>query len=208
MDALNPAEVRVLACLVEKAATVPDAYPLTSNALRQACNQTTSRDPIVAFDELTVQRALDSLKAAGLVRFVHPAHGERVTRFRHVLDERLGLDPGELAAVAVLALRGPQTAAEVRTRTERMHASGDVDQVAATLARLADRDEPLVVALPRRRWAHLLGGPVDAARADQDEPPEPRRPGRDRMSALEAEVADLRERLERLERELGVPLRS
>ncbi len=208
MDALNPAEVRVLACLVEKAATVPDAYPLTSNALRQACNQTTSRDPIVAFDELTVQRALDSLKTAGLVRFVHPSHGERVTRFRHVLDERLGLDPGELAAVAVLALRGPQTAAEVRTRTERMHAFGDVDQVEAALSHLAAREEPLVVALPRRRWAHLLGGPVDVAQADQDEASEPRRPGSDRMSALEAEVADLRERLERLERELGVPLRS
>lgn len=208
MDALNPAEVRVLACLVEKAATVPDAYPLTGNALRQACNQTTSRDPVVAYDELTVQRSLDSLKAAGLVRFVHPAHGERATRFRHVVDERLGLDPGELAAVAVLALRGPQTAAEVRTRAERMHAFGDVEQAEATLSRLADRDEPLVVALPRRRWAHLLGGLADVAHADQNEPPEPRRPGSERISALEAEVADLRERLERLEQELGVQLPS
>ena len=198
-------EVRVLACLVEKAATVPDAYPLTMNALRQACNQTSSRDPVVAYDELTVQRALDSLKSAGLVRFVHPAHGERVTKFRHVLDERWGLDVGELAVLAVLALRGPQTAAELRARTERAHAFASPSEVDAVLRRLADREEPLVTALPRQRWAHLLEGPVDVDVLATSSPPALRP---DRIAALEAEVAELRSRLDRLERELGVQLPS
>src|SRR5690606_9421183 len=99
VEALTGEEVRVVACLVEKAAAVPDSYPLTLNALRQACNQSSSRDPVVAYDEGTVQRALDSLKAAGLVRFVHPSHGERSTKYRHVLDERLDLGPDELAVV-------------------------------------------------------------------------------------------------------------
>ena len=202
-------EVRVLACLVEKEATVPDAYPLTGNALRSACNQTSSRDPVVDFDDLTIQRALDSLKAAGLVRFVHPAHGERVTRFRHVLDERWGLDRGELAVLAVLALRGPQTASELRTRTERAHAFSSPAEVDGVLRQLADRDEPLVIALPRQRWAHLLEGPVDADAIASRAAPRPSTAGAgDRIAALEAEVADLRERLERLERELGVQLPS
>ena len=208
MEPLHTEEVRVLACLVEKEATVPDAYPLSVNALRSACNQTSSRDPVVSFDELTVQRALDSLKAAGLVRFVHPAHGERVTRFRHVLDERLGLDRAELAVLAVLALRGPQTAAEVRSRTERAHAFESPAEVDAVLRRLAEREEPLVVALPRQRWMHLLEGPVevDALAAPAAGPASS--PRLDRVAALEAEVAGLRARLERLERELGVQLPS
>ena len=201
-------EVRVLACLIEKEATVPDAYPLSVNALRSACNQTSSRDPVVSFDELTVQRSLDSLKAAGLVRFVHPAHGERVTRFRHVLDERLGLDRGELAVLAVLALRGPQTAAELRSRTERAHtfdSPGDVERV---LRALSEGDEPLVVALPRQRWMHLLEGPVDVDALASLPTSQAASPRSDRIAALEAEVGELRDRLERLERELGVQLPS
>ena len=211
MEDLDPEQVRVLACLVEKEATVPDAYPLTRNALRQACNQTSSRDPVVAFDDLTVQRALEALKNAGFVRFVHPSHGERSTKFRHVLDERLDLDRAELAVLAVLALRGPQTAAEVRTRTERAHAFPSVDDVDDVLRRLAGRDEPLVVELPRRRWAHLLGGPVDpGALVVADAPGSTTPPRRDdeRLVALEAEVAALRDRVAHLERELGVPLGS
>jgi uncharacterized protein YceH (UPF0502 family) len=204
-------QVRVLACLVEKEATVPDAYPLTVNALRSACNQTSSRDPVVSFDELTIQRALDSLKTSGLVRFVHPAHGERVTRFRHVLDERLGLDRGELALLAVLALRGPQTSAELRTRTERAHAFSSPAEVEDVLRRLAEREEPLVIALPRQRWAHLLEGPVDVEALSSAAATRPASSGggaADRIAALEAEVADLRERLARLEQELGVQLPS
>ena len=206
MEPLHIEQVRVLACLVEKSATVPDAYPLTMNALRQACNQTSSRDPVVAYDDLTVQRALDALKAAGLVRFVHPAHGERVTRFRHVLDERWGLDAAELAVLAVLALRGPQTVAELRTRTERAYPFTSVGEVEEVLRRLAERDEPLVIAAPRGRWVHLLEGPVDMEALP---PAVPRATqGNDRVASLEAEVAELRSRLDRLEQELGLQLPS
>lgn len=208
VDPLDAEQVRVLACLVEKEATVPDAYPLTRNALRQACNQTSSRDPVVAYDDLTVQRALDSLKALGLVRFVHPSHGERSTKFRHVLDERLGLEHGELAVLAVLALRGPQTAAEVRGRSERAHAFSSVEEVESVLGGLARRQQPLVVELPRRRWAHLLAGPVDADAGAGAAGAAATAPRDDRVGALEAEVAELRERIARLERELGVELGS
>lgn len=213
MQSLTNEEVRVLGCLVEKEATVPDAYPLTRNALRQACNQTTARDPVLALDDAAVQRALDSLKAAGFVRFVHPAHGERSTKFRHVLDERLQLDRGELAVLAVLALRGPQTAAELRSRTERIHAFADVDAVEAALSALAARGEPLVVALARQpgqhqaRWAHLLAGPVDVGAFAPPAPggAVPATPARpDRTAELGAELAELRARVDRLEAELGM----
>lgn len=204
VEALNDEEVRVVACLVEKAATVPDAYPMTRNSLRQACNQSTSRDPVVSYDDGVVQRALDALKPKGYVRFVHPAHGERTTKYRHVLDERLGLDAAELAVVAVLALRGPQTTAEVRSRSERLHAFESVEACEATLASLARRDEPLVVELPRRRWFHLLAGPVDADALDA-RVAAPAAPARhDRVAELEAELAALRARVDRLERELGL----
>lgn len=206
MDPLTSEQVRVLACLVEKEATVPDAYPLTANAVRAACNQTSSREPVVDYDDATVRSTLEELKAAGLVRFVHPAHGERATKFRHVLDERAGLDRAELAVLAVLALRGPQTAAEVRSRAERLHSFDTVEDAAAVLHRLATRSEPLVAELPRRRWAQLLAGPVDADAVVDRAAGAPVRV--DRVAALQEEVAALRERVERLERELGLPLPS
>jgi uncharacterized protein YceH (UPF0502 family) len=215
VEPLQDEEVRVLGCLAEKEATVPDSYPLTLNALRQACNQSTSRDPVVGYDDLTVQRALDSLKAAGLVRFVHPSHGERTTRFRHALDEKLGLDRRELALLTVLALRGAQTVPELRTRTERQHAFADVGEVEASLRALAARDEPLVVAIPRQpgqregRWMHQLGGPVDVEAFATAHPAG----GAPRAAAavgpdLAEEVAALRARVERIERELGLDLSS
>ena len=215
MEPLVEEEVRVLGCLIEKGATVPDLYPLTRNALRQACNQSSSRDPVVAYDDLTVQRALDSLKAHGLVRFVHPAAGERATKFRHIAGDAIGLAPDELALVAVLALRGPQTSGELRTRTERQHAFGSIEEVDAALDRLATRDEPVVVELPRQpgrhqlRWMHLLGGPVDVAAFEAgvaDASPARARvgAGADRIAELEATVAALAVRLARLEASLGV----
>ena len=106
---LSPEEARVLACLVEKEATVPDAYPLTLNALRLACNQTSSRHPVVAYDDRIVEQALMALKSIGLVRFVHPSQGGRTIRYRHVADERWRLERNELAVLATLVLRGPQT---------------------------------------------------------------------------------------------------
>lgn len=215
----------MVGCLVEKEATVPDAYPLTLNSLRSACNQTSSRDPVVSFDDLTVQRCLDSLKASGYVRFVHPSHGERATKFRHVADEKLGLDRAQLAVLSVLALRGPQTSGELRTRTDRQHPFGSVGEVDEVLAGLAARDEPLTVELPRlpghhqTRWAHLLAGPVDldalAAVAGPGAAPTRVRTaggggggfgaGADgRIAELEATVARLAARLARLEHELGL----
>jgi uncharacterized protein len=166
---LTPEEARVVGCLVEKQATVPDTYPMTLNGLRGACNQSSNRDPVVSYDDGTVQRALDSLKTKGLVRFVHAAHGSRTTKYRQVLDEALGLGSGELAALSVLLLRGPQTAAEVRARSERQHAFDSVDEVESLLQAMASRPSPLVRLLPREpgrreaRWVQLLTGAPDAA---------------------------------------------
>jgi uncharacterized protein YceH (UPF0502 family) len=155
---------RVLGSLAEKERTVPDAYPLTLNALVSACNQTSNRWPVMKTTAVEVRVTLDQLKADGLVRFVHPARGERSTRFRQVLDERLALDSGALAVLAVLLVRGPQTAGELRGRTERLHAFESVEEVLAVLQRLSERPESLVRLLERRpgerdpRWMQLLGG--------------------------------------------------
>jgi len=145
---LTPEEVRVLGCLVEKEATTPDVYPLTLNALRSACNQSSNRDPVVAYDDRTVQGALDSLRERKLTRVVH-SPSNRATKYRHVLPEALGLDEGEVALLAVLFLRGPQTLGELRTRTERLHPFGSLGELGSTLDRLADREEPLVRRLDR-----------------------------------------------------------
>jgi uncharacterized protein YceH (UPF0502 family) len=213
VEPLDDVEVRVLGCLVEKEATVPDTYPMTLNALRNACNQSSSRDPVVSYDQSTVQSSVEGLKPKGLVRFVHPSHGERSTKYRHVLDEKLQLDRAGLAVLSVLMLRGPQSAAELRTRTERQHAFGTPGEVEAVLAALAAREEPLVRLLPRQpgqqhaRWVHLLAGPVDeeALAALPTRPnPAPSGGASDRLAALEATVAALGDRLARLESELGL----
>src|SRR5918994_7632745 len=117
MELTDP-EVRVLAALIEKEAAVPESYPLTLNALRLACNQTTNRRPVVSYDDRTVEAALLSLKSVGLVRFVHPSHGGRTTRYRHTAGERWRLSAGELLVLSALALRGAQTANEVKARVE------------------------------------------------------------------------------------------
>jgi uncharacterized protein len=169
---LNPVQARVIGSLAEKQLTTPQQYPLTLNALVLACNQTSNRDPVVAYDESLVDDALSSLKDAGLLRFVHPGHGRSATRYRQVLDERFGLDPRGLSLLAVLLLRGPQTVGELRTRTERMADFTRLDEVEAELQRLAGGPEPLVSRLSRRpgqkeeRWAHLLAG--EATEMDTD----------------------------------------
>src|ERR687897_2397950 len=117
--ALSTEEARVLASLIEKESTVPDSYPLTLNALRLACNQASNRHPVVTYEDRTVEAALLSLKSIGLVRFVPPSHGGRTIRYRHVAGERWHLERNELAVLAVLVLRGPQTVGELRTRSER-----------------------------------------------------------------------------------------
>jgi uncharacterized protein YceH (UPF0502 family)/predicted SnoaL-like aldol condensation-catalyzing enzyme len=156
---LTAEEVRVLGCLVEKEATVPDSYPLTLNSLRTACNQSTSRDPVVSYDDHTIERALTALRARGLTRTVHST-SNRAAKYRHVLPDALAVDPGEAAVLAVLMLRGPQTVGELKSRTERHHAFESIDETASVLTRLAARD--MVLQLERQpgqkdaRWAHLL----------------------------------------------------
>jgi len=157
---LTIVEGRVLGCLMEKERTVPDQYPLTMNALLSACNQSTSRDPVMRLDEHEILNAITSMKAAGLARLVHPSHGRSATRYRHVADEQFGLEPGPAALMAVMLLRGPQTLSELRTRSERQHGFTSFDEVEATLRELADRG--LVQQLERQpgqketRWQQLI----------------------------------------------------
>jgi len=147
---LSDPQTRVLGALLEKQATTPDAYPLTLKALVTACNQTTSRDPVVDFDVNLVETTCQALKAKGLLRIVHPAAGERATKYRQILDEQLGLDASEKALVAVLLLRGAQTVPELKSRTERMCGFAGLEEVESALARLSSRsDRPLVTLLER-----------------------------------------------------------
>ena len=210
IDPLTEIQLRVLGSLIEKQATVPDTYPMTLNGLQTACNQKNNREPVTDYETFEVQAALDELKATGLVRFVHPSHGARSTKYRHVLDDRLDLDGAELALLSVMMLRGPQTTGELRTRTERAHEFPDVDTMVEILEDLAGRDEPLVVLLPRQagqkevRWMHLLGGEVDLESFSTAGAPERSSPARhelvDRVDALEARVVALESALA----ELGV----
>jgi uncharacterized protein YceH (UPF0502 family) len=167
---LDAVDQRILGSLLEKQRTVPASYPLTLNALRTACNQTSSRDPVVDYDDATLQDALRSLKERGLVRIVWADRGPRTLKYHQLLDERLALQPDERALMTVLLLRGPQAPGELRSRTERLHAFAERGEVEAVLRRLASLPTPLVRELERRpgqqdrRWAHLLGPvPADAA---------------------------------------------
>jgi uncharacterized protein YceH (UPF0502 family) len=203
MEELSAEEVRVLGCLIEKEATTPEQYPLTLNLVALACNQTSNRDPVVNFDHGVVTEALNDLRAKHLTRVLLPAHG-RVTKYRQVLDESWALTSQELAVLAVMMLRGPQTLSELRTRTERYGADlDDLGGVEGILERLAARPEPLVVHIERRpgqredRYAHLLGGPPDLDAVSA--PPASAVPVRSsRMDHLEEEVRQLRSDLDDL----------
>ena len=156
---LGAVELRVLGCLIEKQRTTPEQYPLTLNALRLACNQSTNRDPVVDYDESQVRDAVRRLAQIGWARLA-TGPGSRVAKYRHLFDEALTLDVSETAILALLMLRGPQTAAELKSRGDRLRHFSDVAEVAAALGRLAERE--LALLLPRRtgqreeRWAHLL----------------------------------------------------
>jgi hypothetical protein len=210
---LSSEEARVVGSLIEKQLTTPQQYPLTLNALVLACNQSSNREPVVAYDERTVDETLTGLKDAGLVRFVHPSHGRSVLRYRQVLDERLALDAPRLALVGVLLLRGPQTVGELRLRTERMAQFDGIGAVESDLQHLAELPEPLVLRLARRpgqkeeRWAQLLTGDASEAMADAASEAPSRRPATSGLSAevaaLRAEVAELRAELATLRAELG-----
>ena len=193
MHELNDQEVRILGCLLEKERTVPDSYPMTLNGLVTACNQSSNRFPVVTYEAGEVQRTLDGLKDAGFVRFVHPSHGERTTKFRQVIDERLALLPTESAVLSVLFVRGAQTPAEIRTRTERLHAFDSVEEVDDALRGLASRDEPLARQLDKR-WTHVFA---------QVEPTAGGAPAVRSSSALEERIAALEAKVEHLFSVLG-----
>jgi uncharacterized protein len=195
----NAAEIRVLGCLIEKQRTTPDQYPLSLNALRLACNQSTSRDPVVEYDEPTIRAALEGLSRRGWVRLASGA-GSRAVKYRHLLDEALSLDAAELSLLAVLMLRGPQTAAELRQRTERLHRFDD-DEAEATLARLIERE--YAARHPNRpgergeRFAQVLGSDETEAPPDHAQSPRTDDAGLEsRIARLEDEVARLRDALE------------
>jgi len=167
---LDAVDQRVLGSLLEKQRTVPASYPMTLNALQTACNQSSSRDPVVDYDQPLLTETLRSLKERGLVRVVWADRGPRTLKYHQLLDERLALQPDERALITVLLLRGPQSPGELRTRTDRLHPFADRDAVEAVLRRLAGLPTPLVHELERRpgqqdrRWVHLLG-PVEPERA-------------------------------------------
>jgi uncharacterized protein YceH (UPF0502 family) len=163
---LSSSEVRVLGCLLEKQRTTPDAYPLSLNALRLACNQSTSREPVVDYDDAIVRDALHRLERRGLTRLASGA-GSRATKYRHLLAEALPMEGGEQAIMCVLMLRGPQTPGELKQRTERMHAFGDLAGVHETLECLIARE---LVARQGRRPGHKEERYAQLLSSDEDQP--------------------------------------
>jgi uncharacterized protein len=205
---LSTTETRVVGSLIEKQLTTPQQYPLTLNALVAACNQTSNRNPVVSYDDRTVESTVAGLKDKGLLRFVHPSHGRSATRYRQVLDEVLRLDEKQLALLGVLMLRGPQTVGELRARTERMASFADLGEVEGVLDELGSREEPLVVRLARQpgqkeeRYAHLLAGEVTAEEPVAAAPVATAR--LDPVAELRAEVAELRRQLDEVREQLGL----
>lgn len=226
---LTAEELRVLACLIEKANTTPEQYPLSTNALTAACNQKTSREPVVDYSTNLVDRVLQLLRDGGWARSIRGS-GNRTFKHRHVIDERLGIDGPEQAVLAVLALRGPQSPGELKTRTERYHEFADLDDVERVLGRLASRQPPLVQDVGRApgqsqdRWIQLIGptpgedpaaGPPRAAAVASAPAVEPASAastgtgpptsgdGGVAAGSTAVEVAELRARVEMLERRLA-----
>lgn len=213
---LSETEVRVLGCLIEKRATTPEHYPLTTKALTNACNQTSSRDPVMNLSNQTVVQAMMELRANKLCR---TAISGRTDKHKHVLDEVWHLSPEQLAVLAVMALRGPQTPGELRTRTDRYVQFESLEGVQATLTSLSSPDTEgrpaLALDLGRgpgqsqNRWSHLLAGrpeilssEVPGMQATSDAEDRPSRSAR--IDQLESTVSDLEARLTRIETELGL----
>lgn len=210
---LNATEVRVLGSLIEKQITTPDYYPLSLNALVNACNQLTNREPVVSLDETTVVRALDGLRDKRL-GIVFTGAEARVAKYKHTLTDRLLLTPGEIALLCVLMLRGPQTLGELRTRAERLFTFDSLPEVEESLNALAARQpQPLIAKLPRApgtkesRYAHLLSGPVELAPPEKPIPIEPAtalvRAENERIAKLEQDIAQLRTELTEVRQQLA-----
>jgi len=197
---LNEVEVRVLGCLIEKEMTTPEYYPLSLNALTNACNQKSNRDPVMALTEEDVVRALNRMRFNQLT--VVSGESSRVAKYRHLLAENMGLIPAELAVICELLVRGPQTVGELRTRCERMYSFPDLNAVEEVLKELTERENPLIVRMPRQpgrkeaRNAHLFSGLPDMSAEAQEASPEPARvrvmAENERLVKLEEEVATLR----------------
>ena len=204
---LTDEAVRVLGCLVEKELATPEYYPLSVNALMLACNQKTNRDPVMTLDESAVGVALEGLRQAGLAH--RSAEGGRVSKYAHNVATKLALDAEEVAVLAVLLLRGPQTPGELRTRAERMHAFKDLAHIEAALDRLKEGDTPLVVQLERvpghkeHRYAHLLAGPPSLSSARPPSIDAPASTPDDRVTRLEQELDALRAEVRALQTELA-----
>ena len=206
----NATEIRVLGCLIEKQRTTPDAYPLSLNALRLACNQSTNRDPVVDYDEAQVREALGSLGRRRWIRS-SSGHGGRALKYRHLLADELRLPPEQLSLLAILMLRGAQTPGELKQRTERLHPFADLTAVNGTLEQLMARD--LVVRLPRRpgqkeeRYEQRLGGGPEEEAAEEEFSGASTGPdgvtAAERLARIEEEVTALRAELEALREQLG-----
>jgi len=211
MEPLNDADVRVLGALIEKELTTPENYPLSLNALTNACNQSSNRDPVVQYDDATVKAAVDRLRKHSLVRSIQRSDA-RVMKYMHLVGDALNLERPEIAAMCVLMLRGPQTVGEIRTRTGRLFEFQSLEEVEATLNVLATRSPtPLVARLARQpgrkeaRYAHLLSGEpkIDVSAAASTESHPDRAADDDRLSALERAVQALHGEVGALRAELG-----
>jgi uncharacterized protein YceH (UPF0502 family) len=204
VEGLDSVEIRVLGCLLEKQQSTPDAYPLTLNSLRLACNQATSRDPVVDYDEATVREAAQRLGQRGWARLAS-YHGSRSSKYRHLLDEALGLSPDERALLCVLMLRGPQTLGELKQRSERLHAFADLRSVEATLDRLTTQAlgqwRERQPGQKEARYTHLLEErSSDAADPEPlDVEPHAHQP---QHADLAGELARLREEVDALRRDV------
>jgi len=204
---LDPIEIRVLGSLLEKQLATPEYYPLTLNSLIAAANQKSNREPVLELEGEQIQSALRRLQELQLVWEIH---GGRATRYDHRLDGRWGLSPATRALVALLFLRGAQTAGELRTRSERLHKFETIEQVEEELRYLSRGDEALVREMQRRpgqkenRWTHLAGGPVGEEEVLSSlPPPQPAESLTSRVQKLESEVEQLRAQLEALRDALG-----
>ena len=216
---LSPSQARVLGALVEKEVTTPDYYPLSLNALLNACNQTSNREPVMRLDDEEVRLALRRLEDHGLAGRARGADG-RVTKYEHWLGEAFNFTRAETALICVLLLRGPQTPGELRGRTDRLHRFDEIVEVLAGLQKLMERDPALVAVLPRQpgtkesRYAHLLSGTVESAIATENatarrEPVSYARriasddpAHEDRIAQLESTVAELQQKVEALNRKI------
>ena len=203
-EKLNETEARIVGSLVEKQLTTPEYYPQTMNALVNACNQKSNRDPVVSYDEATVTRSLEALRDRNLV-YVFYGSTSRVPKYKHMLPTVYELEPPEVAVIAVMLLRGPQTLGELRTRTERLYEFSGLGEVQETLDGLSRRDGPLVAKLERlpgqkeARFAHLLSGEIDVeaiAAAHAVSHARGGGVGVERIEQLEEEVASLRNEVE------------